>query len=223
MAKFNDTGCVLLIPHSLSADQVILPLHPLQQPGHVFTQNLHGPNALFVLFHPSPVETQTHVPIAGTRDDHLTDEEEVVDGIEDVDAACAPHGNDGRTHLALEHVTVRHGHKTSPVDQGLHLGSDASEIGGRPQNDPMCLDHLLNALVQNVVPHRTTPIPVLVAPEAGPAAPDLLAGKLKQLGVNSLLLQLAKHGVDENGGIPVPSRASIEGDDPHCVFRSSVW
>ena len=42
-----------------------------QQPGHIFTQNPHRAKTFFVLFHIAFVPAESHVPIAGTGDDHL--------------------------------------------------------------------------------------------------------------------------------------------------------
>ena len=60
---------------------------PLQQPGHVLAQGFHGSDAFLVALYIARLEADADIPIRRAGDDHLTDEKEVVQGIEGVDRA----------------------------------------------------------------------------------------------------------------------------------------
>src|SRR5512136_1262940 len=79
----------------------ILFLRPLsapdlfQKPGHVLAERLHRLNAFRVVFHFSGVSADPQVPVTGTRDDHLIDQEKIIHRTENMSGACTTDSNDG--------------------------------------------------------------------------------------------------------------------------------
>lgn len=63
----------------------------LDKPGHVLSQSLHGCHPLFIVLHILLLSAQPDIPVAGPGHDHLADEKEVVDGVEDVNGPCPSH------------------------------------------------------------------------------------------------------------------------------------
>ena len=108
------------------------------------------------------------------------------------------------------------------VDQGLQFGRYVGKIGGAGQNDAVGLEHLLDALVGDVVVDGTTLVLVLEALGARGATPDGLAGQLDQFGLDSFLLQLGEELSDQNRRVAVLAGAAVEGDDFHLGLLCSA-
>ena len=105
-----------------------------------------------------------------------------------MDRPCPANGHHRRPHLALEHISIGHGHKTGPIDEGLGLGSEVGKIGGRADYDPVRCGHLLDALIYHVLVLNAPAVLFLFAFEAGFAASQG-AYKVHQLRLNPLALQ----------------------------------
>ncbi len=61
----------------------------LEQPGHVLAEGLHGAEGFFVLLDLAFVAAEADVPVTGAGDDHLADQEELVDRVEVLEALAA--------------------------------------------------------------------------------------------------------------------------------------
>ena len=102
-----------------------------EKPGHVLAQSLHRLNAFRIVFHFSGVSTDSHVPVTGTRDHHLVDQEKIIHRTEDMSGARTTDSNDSCTHLSLEQVSVGAGYDRAPFNEGLHIGRHVRDLSKR--------------------------------------------------------------------------------------------
>jgi hypothetical protein len=174
-----------------------------EQPGHVLAEGLHGAEGFFVLLDFAFVAADADVLVTRAGDDHLADEEEVVERVEGVHGAGPADRHHGRAHLALEHVVVGPGDEAGPVDQGFHLGGHVGEVGGRGEDDAVGGPHLLDAGVDDVVIEDALLILVLEALAAGGAAVDVLACQLDQFRFDAFFLQFGEDPPDQDGRVAV--------------------
>jgi hypothetical protein len=154
----------------------------LQKPSHVLTQNPHCPDTLLIFLDFALFPAKSHVPVAGAGDDHLADQEEVVDGVERVNCSGPPHRNHGSPHLALQEPAVRHRNESGAVDQGLQFGRYISKVRGRGKNDAVRLAHLSNAVVHDVILDDAPAILCLEAFIASATTVDQIAADLNEFG-----------------------------------------
>ena len=100
----------------------------LKQPGHIAAQGLHRPDALGIVLDIALFQPDAHVPIAGAGNDHLADEKEVVDRVEDMDAACPAYGHHRCANLSFEEPAVGRRNQSGAVDERLYPGRYVREI-----------------------------------------------------------------------------------------------
>ncbi len=93
-----------------------------KKPGHVLAQGFHRLDTFRIIFHLSRVSADPHIPITGTRDDHLVDEEEEVHRAKNMGGACPADGNHGCSHLAFKQVSIEAGDERTAFDEGFHVG-----------------------------------------------------------------------------------------------------
>ncbi len=80
----------------------ILAMNFFKEPGHVLTEGAHDLDAFRIVFYFAGISTEPHIPIAGTRDDHLVDQEKIVHRAENMSGTGATDGDDCCSHLACE-------------------------------------------------------------------------------------------------------------------------
>ena len=122
-------------------------------------------------------------------DDHLTDEKEVVQGIEGVDRARPAHRDHGRSHLATEDAPICLSYQAGAVHQRLDLRGHVGHIGRRAEQNAVRLLHLFYVLVAHVAGLSAAMILALRTFAAGQAAMNLLAAHLHEFGFNALVFQ----------------------------------
>jgi hypothetical protein len=154
---------------------------------------------------------------SSSGDDHLADEEEVVQRIEGVDRAGAAHCDHGRAHLAAEDSSVSHPDHAGAVDQRLDLRRHVGDIGRRAEQDAVRRRHLVDEGVAIVVGLPAVPVLACRARAAGHAAMDLRSGQLHEFGFDAFRFQFAEHVAQQDRGVAVLSRTAVERDYFHVL------
>ena len=81
----------------------------VHQPRHVLAEGGHRPQAFLFGLHRAGLAPDADVPVRRAGNDHLLDEEEMVDRIESVNRARPSDRHNRRADLAPKHPAVRHG------------------------------------------------------------------------------------------------------------------
>ena len=166
-----------------------------KQPGHVLPEGLHGLEAFFVVFHFPGSSTNADIPIAGPGDDHLVDQEEIVQGAESVHGTRAPNRHNSRSHLALQHIPVGAGYNRGAFEESFHVGGNIGDISRRPQEDPFSPLYFGEVFIDPIGIYGASQVFVLWALVAGNTAGDGYSGKLDQLGFDSFACQFFQHSI----------------------------
>ena len=161
------------------------------------------------------MQADGEIPVGGPRDDHLLNEEKVVDGIKNSYSTAPSYRHHRSAHLSRKHITVCDGHKPGTIYDRLEFGRHRRKIGGRGQDDPISLVHLAYALVDEVTRHIAHSIQVLETFETGDAPFDFLAGEVDLLCSDPFLFQLIENFLDQDRRVPLFTGASINGHDLH--------
>ena len=129
-----------------------------------------------------------------------------------MDRTCSTDSHHCCADFPFERSTVAPYHISCAVDQRFHLGSHVGEVGRATKDDTICIVHLLNAVIHNIVVEHTTHILVDIALTAGSTTAYRLIDDLDQLGCDPFLLKLIQHTIDECCCISILTRTAIEGN-----------
>src|SRR5208337_2062359 len=94
----------------------------LEEPRHVLAKGGHRGHALSIVFCFTDSMADTDIPVARTGNDHLTNEEEVIDRVESVNGASASHRYHCSADFTLKHVAVGARYHPSAVNKRFEFG-----------------------------------------------------------------------------------------------------
>ncbi len=81
-----------------------------EEPGHVLTEGAHDLDAFSVVFYFPGISAKPHIPIVGTRDNHLVEEKKIVHRAKDMGGTGATNGDDCCSNLACEQTSIGPGY-----------------------------------------------------------------------------------------------------------------
>jgi hypothetical protein len=100
----------------------------LKEPRRVLAKGGHRSHALSIVFCFTDSMADTDIPVTRTGNDHLTNEEEVIDRVECVNSASASHRYDCSADFTLKHVAVGARYHPSTVNKRFEFGRYISEV-----------------------------------------------------------------------------------------------
>lgn len=196
----------------------------LKEPRHVLAKGGHRGHTLSIILHFANGMADTDIPVTRTGNDHLTDEEEMIDRVEGVNGASASHRYDCSPNFALEHVAVCASYHASAVNKRFEFGREVSEVRWRTQDDPVCFEHLGDVVVYRIVSYDTALIERLETLRTRDATLDLCSCELNQFGLYALFFEFAKHLLNKNGCVAILARTAVKSynlyRNPLLILRS---
>jgi hypothetical protein len=182
----------------------------LKEPRHVFAKGGHRGHALSIVFCFTDSMADTDIPVTRTGNDHLTNEEEVIDRVEGVNGASTSHRYDCSPDFAPEHIAICASYHASAVNKRFEFGCEVGEVCRRTQDDPICFEHLGEVLVYRIISYDAALIERIETLRTRDAALDMRSCELNQLGLYALFLEFAKCLLDKNGCVTILARTAVE-------------
>ena len=182
----------------------------LKEPRHVLAKGGHRGHTFSIVFCFADGSADADVPVTRTGNDHLTNEEEVINRVESVNGASASHRYDCSPDFALEHVAVCASYHASAVNERFEFGREVSEVRWRTQDDPVCFEHLGYVVVYRIVSYDAALIERLETLRTRDAARDLCSCELNQLGLDAFFFEFAKYLFNKNGSVAILARTAVK-------------
>jgi len=196
----------------------------LKEPCHVLAKGGHRGHTLSIVLYFADGSADADVPVTRTGNDHLTNEEEVIDRVEGVNGASASHRYDCSPDFALEHVAVCASYHASAVNKRFEFGREVSEIRWRTQDNPVCFEHLGDVVVYRIASYNAALIERLETLRTRDAALDLCSCELNQLSLNALFFEFAKRLLNKYGCVAILARTAVKSynfyRNPLLILRS---